>query len=229
MKAFLRQFNRSITFTAAFIFITFVPLKSFAREVFDLTFGVNGTATIDLASASQSVSAMHFSVQPDGKAVVVGSVSLGSQTEPFILRLNVDGTLDTSFGNAGIIIHTLGTVYSAVSIQADGKIVCVGTVGSDFLIVRYNADGSNDTSFGTNGTTVIDFQGNNYSSCLAVQTNGKILVGGGTSAINYITVFRLNANGSLDVSFAANGFYHIPQTPGGSSNGFTFKKYSCRQ
>jgi uncharacterized delta-60 repeat protein len=152
-----------------------------------------------------------ISVQADGKILVggyfttLGGGGTGTTTRNYIGRLNADGSLDTSF-NPG----ANWGVY-ALSVQADGKILVGGwfsTLGGGGTgtttrnrIGRLNADGSLDTSFnpGANGTV----------HALAVQADGKILVGGafttlggggtGTTTRNYIG--RLNADGSLDTSF----------------------------
>src|SRR5207248_10643108 len=103
-------------------------------------------------------------VQTDGKVVAVGSRS----NDFVVARYNTDGSLDTTFGTGGIktIDFALGNgdddFASDVAVQADGKIVVVGTAstaanGDDFAIARLNADGSLDTSFGTGGKANVDF------------------------------------------------------------------------
>ena len=141
----------------------------------------------------------------------LGGGGTGTTTRNHIGRLNADGSLDTSFDPGAN-----GAVY-ALAVQADGKILVGGyftTLGGGGTgtttrnyIGRLNADGSLDTSFdpGANGAVY----------ALAVQADGKILVGGdfttlggggtGTTTRNHIG--RLNADGSLDTSFdpGANG------------------------
>ena len=75
----------------------------------------------------------------------------------------------------------------AVAIQADGKIVVVGTTyknndysSEDFAIARYNADGTLDTTFGVNGKVTTDFPGlAAVASAVLIQPDGKIVVAGG--------------------------------------------------
>src|SRR5258708_29367456 len=98
--------------------------------------------------------------------------TLGGQSRLGIGRLNADGTLDTRLHRG-----TDGEVIS-LALQSDGKILVGGrftTLGgqSRNYIGRLNADGTLDTSFnpGAGGGAFP------YVISLAVQANGKILVG----------------------------------------------------
>lgn len=116
---------------------------------------------------------------------------------------------------------------TATAVQADGKIVLVGAVqlntygNYDFAVTRLNEDGSLDTSFGDNGTKVIAFdlggtdEDDNLAfdldvaTCVAIQSDGKIVVGGYAqrdSSGNFdFAVARLNTDGSMDSSFSSDG------------------------
>jgi uncharacterized delta-60 repeat protein len=64
------------------------------------------------------------------------------------------GVLDVTFGNKGKVITSLndsGSVANAVAIQADRKIVVVGSSNRHFGIVRYNTNGIPDSTFGGTG------------------------------------------------------------------------------
>ena len=141
-------------------------------------------------------------VQPDGKIIIGGSFTqVGSTAMKSIARINVDGSVDTSFTPPD-----MDEVFS-VAVQADGKIVVGGyftTVGgvSRNYIARLNADGSLDTSFdpGTGGDA--------GPYCLRVQPDGKILLGGWFNQINGTLlnrIARLNTDGSVDTSFSPGG------------------------
>ncbi|MCX6902202.1 MAG: hypothetical protein NTW03_01725 [Verrucomicrobia bacterium] len=140
-----------------------------------------------------------LTMQADGKILVGGAFStLGGQPRLALGRLNVDGTLDSGFDPG-----TGGTVC-AMAVQTDGKIL----VGGNFSALggqprsnlgRINADGTLDSGFNPNagniGSTV-------YS--LALQSDGKILVGGNFSSINgqpLTNLARLNTDGTLDSAF----------------------------
>ena len=143
-----------------------------------------------------------MALQADGKILVGGSFStLGGQSRNYIGRLNADGTLDTSFNpGAG---GSSPSVYS-LAVQPDGKILVGGnftTLGGliSSRIGRVNPDGTLDTSFNTGAG------GSSPSvNCLAVQADGKIIVGGSFTTLggqNRNYVGRLNADGTLDTSF----------------------------
>jgi uncharacterized delta-60 repeat protein len=132
---------------------------------------------------------------------------------PFI-NLAQDGSLDVSFGSAGIVTTSVGTYSHANSVvlQSDGKIVVVGQshngLNYDFTLLRYNGNGSLDTSFGVNGKVITNHNGNDLSRAVAIQNDGKILVAGtnasGFGSTNF-ALFRYNANGSLDTTFDIDG------------------------
>jgi uncharacterized delta-60 repeat protein len=130
-------------------------------------------------------------VQADGKILVAGTASgTGSFDSDFALaRYNIDGSLDSSFGDDGrVTTDFAGRVDRAfaVAVQADGKIVVAGYSydsgifdSSDFALVRYNTDGSLDTSFGGDGRVTSDFAGSaDIANAVAVQADGKIVVAG---------------------------------------------------
>lgn len=146
-------------------------------------------------------------VQPDGRVLIGGLFSGVSGTaRNGIARLNADGSLDTSFDPGSGAEYAMGpsvaTVY-ALALQPDGKVLIGGQFSSvngapNNCIARLNADGSPDPDFdpgsGTDGTV----------EALALQLDGKILVGGGFNQINATDrakIARLNVDGSLDATF----------------------------
>lgn len=115
------------------------------------------------------------------------------------------GSLDPTFGNAGISV-TPG--FAIVSVQQpDGKIVVVNRQVNILHILRFMPDGSLDSAFGVNGTATFDEpNGNPWPTSVIVQPDGKIVITGEESG-SYFRLFycRLNADGSIDSSFANNG------------------------
>src|SRR6185369_10994892 len=92
--------------------------------------------------------------QPDGKLVVGGSTSPGSNRDGFLARYNTDGTLDATFGTGGIVRIDVSNQYDdmrALALQADGKLVLAGTNLSDFVLARVGTDGTLDPTFGNGG------------------------------------------------------------------------------
>jgi len=159
-----------------------------------------------------------LALQPDGKIVVAGTIFNRDMDVPqnlAVARFNTDGTLDTTFGGAGIVITDFGAEELAddLVIQANGKIILAGTItnagASDFLLVRYNSDGSLDTSFGSNGKLTTDF-GNSAESVSGIvqQPNGKVIVSG-TSGENAILARYLTGASiaTTSTSFKSVGTY----------------------
>jgi uncharacterized delta-60 repeat protein len=155
--------------------------------------------------------ANHIALQPDGKIVVVwGFYSPTGFPSGGVARLNADGSIDGSF-NAALP----AAIFDSVVVQPDGKILIGGPfsfgyvnsqTGSVFYngVVRLNADGSRDTAFVP--ATTSNGQEGRFTEvfALALQTDGKILIGGriftaGATAPN--AAARLNSDGSLDATF----------------------------
>jgi uncharacterized delta-60 repeat protein len=142
-------------------------------------------------------------IQPDGKILVGGSfTTYNGQNQNRILRLNTDGSKDTSFDIGTGFPGFYNDVYT-IALQPDGKILLGGrftyfNAQIHNRILRLNSDGSLDTSFN------IGSGFNNIVSTIVLQSDGKILVGGSFSSYNGQThnrILRLNSDGSVDNSF----------------------------
>ena len=155
-------------------------------------------------------------LQADGKVVVAGSADSGtdSGTSDFVLaRLTTSGQLDSSFdGDGKVFTNFENNAFDAADelvIQPDGKIIAAGTTnvnGEDYAASRYHPDGSRDASFGGgDGLVNVDFfGGQDHCHALALQPNGKILLGGifgQPPNVGGDGVAKLNADGTLDVTF----------------------------
>jgi uncharacterized delta-60 repeat protein len=122
------------------------------------------------------------------------------------------GSLDTCFGNNGLVTTVVSPTNWAVDIavQSDGKVVVASTgrhpsgSGSDFYAVRYDADSNLDPTFGSNGIARVSFTSAadaEHIRELAIQTDGKILLAGSANIKRNtygFAVARLNTDGSLD-------------------------------
>ena len=180
----------------------------------DMDFGENGIAIYDFASVNY---AKDLAIQEDGKIVVVG----GSR-EPVnfnewhisMIRLNPDGSGDNTFLNNGILYEVAGEgSANSVAMQADGKIIIVGTIErqstNNIVLIRLNPDGSYDTSFNSSGITYTNIE--EYStggSSVFILPNGKILVAGTAYSTNDkgFAVFLYKQDGTLDNTFGTNGY-----------------------
>jgi uncharacterized delta-60 repeat protein len=155
-----------------------------------------------------------IAVQADGEILIGGFFTTLSPnggaavTRNYIARLNPDGTLDASFNpNANSLVFSM-------AVQADGKILIGGSFTSlspnggaavtRNFIARLNTDGTLDAAFDPNANNGVD--------SIAVQADGKILIGGqfgtlspnGGAAVTRNRIARLNPDGTLDASFDPN-------------------------
>jgi uncharacterized delta-60 repeat protein len=128
----------------------------------DVTFDGDGR----LPLFTLSVSYDDVAVQADGKILVVENVWGSGSTigDLSLVRYNVDGSLDTTFGNGGKVQENgvAGILDEPnVLLQSDGKILVGTTKGNNvtrFELIRYNPDGSPDNSFGTGGSVSTQFR-----------------------------------------------------------------------
>jgi uncharacterized delta-60 repeat protein len=185
--------------------------------------GTRDTPFINNTGTSFNSRVESIAIQSDGKIVVGGFfTTFNGATANRIIRLNSDGTRDTAF--------TVGTGFSdsvrSITIQSDGKIV----VGGDFTtfngatvnrIVRLNSDGTRDTAFSTNTGT--GFGSFTFVATIAIQSDGKIVVGGTFETFNGATanrIIRLNSDGTRDTAFTVGtGFTNSVTTIAIQSDG----------
>ncbi len=142
-------------------------------------------------------------IQPDGRVLVGGSfTAFAGSLRDFLVRLNADGSIDTGFLTRG-----MSSTVNVLALQGDGKIAIGGTfttgykdINGNFTtrsrLARINADGTLDTAYNPapNGTV----------NALALQTDGKLVVGGlftSAAATTVGNIVRLNSDGSADMAF----------------------------
>jgi len=151
-----------------------------------------------------------IALQPDGKVLVGGSFALvNGVARGSIARLHPDGSLDTSFQNGMSGLAGSTRDCWAILLQPDGRILIGGQFESvngvtRNCIARLQANGSLDTTFQNGMSGLGPGSSENRCYALALQPDGKILVGGNFKSVNGVArtnIARLNANGSLDSSF----------------------------
>ncbi len=193
----------------------FAIVRYNADGTLDSSFGNNGKTTTNFGNLRNDV-VCAIAIQTDGKIVVAGYTNEGGNLNFAVARYSINGSLDTSFSGDGMVYTDLNSSSTdcayAIAIQGDGKILVAGYTipngGSiaDIAVVRYKSDGSLDTEFSPNGIVITDIDNNknDYARSIAIQPDGKILIGGDYNG-NRFAIVRYNENGSLDTNFNING------------------------
>ena len=148
----------------------------------DPSYGAGGSADV-----LGNVDFVDVAVQPDGKAVAVGTARDPATPSRFLVaRLRTDGSLDGTFGAGGLVTTTFGARQAAgawaVAIQPDGRIVVAGeaSLGNAMVAVaRYLPNGDLDPSFHHDGKVLTDVSvGTDQARAVALSPRGKIVVAG---------------------------------------------------
>ena len=188
------------------------------RGVPDTTFSGDGVAITRFNR--HNAFAESVAVQPDGAIVAVGSARARSRFA--VSRFLPDGTHDPAFSTDGKRTIGFGGRWSAaadVALQDDGRIVIAGTVKQgrplayghlSIVVARCNADGSLDASFAGDGKRWTSASGNLSASSVAIQSDGKIVVGGQSTPTvdeypDDFLLVRYTTTGNLDPTFAGDG------------------------
>jgi uncharacterized delta-60 repeat protein len=189
----------------------------------------DGLVQIQLGTATDRAYAIALdsTLDPSNPRIVVAGSAGGDFA---LVRLNSDGTLDSTFNGTGKQIVNLSNGSAtdealAVTVrQSDGAIVAAGYAQGQFAAAKFNPDGSIDTSFSGDGKAYVDFTPDfDCAQAVVLQSNDKILLGGrtmdqgsggGTDAhgnpiprSNYsFLLARLNGDGTLDDDSDGDGF-----------------------
>ena len=177
--------------------------------------------------------AMASSVQllADGRILLFGLHYLDDEhTLPGVARFDANGRLDPSFGERGVKVLRLpgrlaegprdgwlppgqsGVEACAGVVQEDGKILLIANHTYTFadyvgLLIRLQPDGTLDRQFNGRGFVVVrHLLMNSWLSCVQVQADGKILVGGSVGFPQLGLLVRYEADGCLDHGFGDRGF-----------------------
>jgi uncharacterized delta-60 repeat protein len=167
--------------------------------LFDAAGATDQTFRQNLSGATVQVEKIY--PMANGQLLVQGDYTAGTVQRRYLFRLNANGTLDASFNLALPGAGTLPNVTQAI-VQPDGRILVMGLYltgySISFDLFRVMSDGSRDASFGA----IL----NNFSQdqLMALQTDGKIVLGGGLTDVNGIRspfFARLNSDGTNDTSY----------------------------
>ncbi|MCW8998068.1 MAG: hypothetical protein OQK04_05080, partial [Kangiellaceae bacterium] len=179
----------------------------------DTSFNADGIIEISESNYSRS----DIALQSSDKVLLLSDTN--------IFRYDNDGNLDATFGTNGTYSISLseGIRYNDIKILPDDSIlVMVGLSDSwDLQVIKILADGSGlDTGFGDNGITTISADGGNFYmsdfDSFVVQNDGKLMLVVESYRLKpvsqsqwHLTAIRLNADGSIDTSFATDGYLDV--------------------
>ncbi|NOS94639.1 MAG: T9SS type A sorting domain-containing protein [Cyclobacteriaceae bacterium] len=176
--------------------------------VLDPTFDDDGKKLIN-----GDATALDVITQSDGKIIVGGF----NTDDFFLIRLNTNGTLDSSWGGTGIVETDLTGTWERITtlaLQSDGKVIAGGYSGTnvnDLTVARYTTTGMLDTTFGSDGFLNIDLQvgGSERIEGMSIQSDDKILLAGTTSSSTTGDdgfIMRLTKDGLYDNNFNGEGY-----------------------
>jgi uncharacterized delta-60 repeat protein len=190
----------------------------------DTSFGTNGFVTLVNNDLTSHLLGRDMVQNSDGSIVITGNYSLGlsqSWANIFVLKLQADGSKDTTFGTNGYFGYgstSSGAESSANSIAktSDGGFLIAGHVHSDAtdpghydakfyneaILIKLNSSGQLDTGFGvsSSGRTLLKISVTDQEfNKVLVDGNGKIYACGSSGTVPF--VYRFNSNGTLDTTY----------------------------
>jgi uncharacterized delta-60 repeat protein len=180
----------------------------------DQSFGTGGLVRTPLAPVSQFPHAAILR-QPDGHILAASEDGGGGWQ---LIRLNADGSLDTSFGSGGVTYTPLpyqnatNPVPHSIALDPNGKILVGGaytsyqTTGHGLgALVRYNANGTPDTTFGNQGVANLSSISNPFVDDVVVRPDARVLLGLAENGAVLSRVAQVSSTGTLDTSFGSFG------------------------
>lgn len=197
---------------------TIIVTRHNSDGTLDATFGTGGVVEMAVSATTEVMLPQRVLIQSDGKILVGGRTGFPQGT--FLVRLNADGTADSSYGNGGIAdLSGISSDYriNDMDLTPDGKVLAAVTRSTNqiFRALRVNANGTVDSTFGTGG--ILQVTGDT-TVAVAIETlpDGKFILVG--SRIDVLTVVRANADGSLDTTFGDSGRRLVTWPSGFSTN-----------
>jgi uncharacterized delta-60 repeat protein len=155
---------------------------------------------------------------PGGSLVMVGQATVGSEASWGVARFTAAGVPDAGFSDDGIdivdVVPGEHDVPNAVAVQGDGNIVTAGYVMTEdahpsVALTRHDDEGWLDPQFGADGRVVADPVDEAFAFAVAIQTDGRIVVGGGSDDLGSM-VARFEASGAPDTAFGNGGVVTTP-------------------
>ncbi len=175
----------------------------------DPSFSGDGIQAIAFGSHAQPRA---VAIAPDGKILVAGLAGDATDAQFGVMRLNADGSLDSTFSGGKVLADFPGgrDFASEVVVEPDGSVVVAGTAfgvnGGDPALARFTSGGAPDPSFSADGKQTVDFgTGLDSGDGVALRPDGRIVLAGGGGAGDDVAVAQLLPNGDPDNSFGTLG------------------------
>lgn len=193
--------------------------------ILDTTFGEKdydmGSNSLDKSESIKKI------VLNNNKILIYGRVNATpthSLYDWFLTRINLDGSLDTSFGTNGFTTQSVSQNGTADDIAVDqngNSYLLVSNMGS--YMVKVNSNGVIDNNFGTNGKLSLNTF---YPKKFYIQNDGKLVMAGTkTNTLTYTEdsyIERRLPDGTYDSTFGTNGSVFIPNTQGSVARNFEY-------
>lgn len=186
---------------------------------YDMTFGNNGVVNNSIFDSYFDPNGIvgpfqlsNILLTNNNKILLCMQTSVNQETVYMIARLHENGTVDTSFGNNGILLLESNSGY--LMQQNDSKIVFIGQkYDGIFFKSRYTTDGILDTTYNNNNLQYSPLSG--YVTYLfgTASSDNNIYIYGFSSSVTgeyAITLMKLNQYGDLDTTFGTNGIVNEP-------------------
>ncbi len=186
----------------------------------DPTFGIGGvvTTSVRFDNFDSEAGAYAVAMLADGGMLAVGGDEF-AYVDFAIVRWRSDGVLDPGFGIGGRVLTDFadeGASARGVVARDDGTFIVAGSAriggATHIAIAGYLANGQLDASFGTGGKVVTAVGEHTEGTSIAIQPDGKIVVGGRTTiaGATHFALARYDATGTLDPSFDGDGIATLP-------------------
>ncbi|MDR6961879.1 putative delta-60 repeat protein [Pseudomonas brassicacearum] len=182
-----------------------------------------GTVQVDLTG--QFDDNQSIVIQPDGKILVggyteylawgypgaPGEESYGYEQNHSVIRLNADGSLDTSFHEGGVDSIPAAIAppsrYELTAVQPDGKVLIAIALETGLQVERFNSDGTRDATFGQNGAISVDINHAFKDIDLTANTDGTFQVS--ARGFDQATVTRIGNDGTFVDGFGNHGMLTV--------------------
>jgi len=193
----------------------------------DTTFDSDGLNTYHISAGSDE--GYSIKIQADNKILLFGQANGSINYDFATIRINSNGSVDTTFGTNGIILTEFNAPNNDygrnIELQPDGKILVIGGNSNKYAIARYTSNGFLDTTFNGNGKLYLTTSLNIFNSSTQVHFNrptisylssNKILISGTSN--NDFNIIKLNYDGSFDGTFGTNGILNYSIDTGDKSS-----------